>query len=165
MKNLYDSYNSIVKDILDNEEFNKLKYIEHHGITRYEHSFRVSYISYMIASKLHFNKEEVARASLLHDFFISSDDRTSKEKFLSTFTHPKEALKHSSKYFNLTKREANIIKSHMFPLYVTIPRYKESILVSLVDKVVAFYEFSSKFKTKFKYATNMYILILFGIFK
>ena len=36
----------------------------------------------MLASKLHFNKEEVARAGLLHDFFLSNDDRTSKEKFL-----------------------------------------------------------------------------------
>ena len=165
MERLYNSYRTIVEDILENEEFKKLKYIEHHGFTRYEHSFKVSYISYMIASKLHFNKEEVARAGLLHDFFISSDDRTSKEKFLSTFTHPKKAVEHSSKHFNLSKREKNIIASHMFPIYITLPKYKESILVSLVDKLVAVCEFASKFKVKFKYATNMYIFILFGIFK
>lgn len=165
MENLYDSYNSIVKDILENEEFNKLKYIEHHGITRYEHSFKVSYISYLIARNLHFKKEEVARAGLLHDFFISSDDRTIKEKTLSTFTHPKKALENANKNFKLSKREKNIIKSHMFPLYITMPRYKESVLVSLVDKIVALFEFSAKFKSKFKYASNLYILILFGILK
>ena len=54
---------------------------------------------------------------------------------------------------NSTKhlREKNIIKAHMFPMYTTVPRYKESILVSLVDKIVAIYEFSHKFKIKFRW--------------
>ena len=33
------------------------------------------------------------------------------------------------------KMEENIIISHMFPIYPVLPRYKESILVNLVDKV------------------------------
>lgn len=166
MKGLYDSnYNSIVEDILDNKEFNKIKYIEHHGITRYEHSIRVSYISYKIAKRLNLDVVEVARAGLLHDFFISDENRSMKDKIISTFTHPKKALETANKYFDLTKKEENIIKSHMFPIYTCIPKYKESMLVSLVDKLVATYEFSFKFKSKLKYATNFYILILFGVFK
>lgn len=162
----YDScYNSIVDDILTNKEFNKIKYIEHHGVTRYEHSIKVSYYSYKIANILNLSTEEIARAGLLHDFFLSKEDRTLKEKFLSTFVHPKTALETSNKYFDLTDREKNIIESHMFPLYTCIPRYKESFVVSLVDKVVGSYEFMCKFQTKFKYATNLYILVLFGIFK
>ncbi len=166
MKNLYDSdYISIVEDILKNKEFNKIKYIEHHGITRFDHSVRVSYYSYLLAKNLNYNYLEVARAGLLHDFFVSNEKRSFKEKFISTFVHPKEALENSTKYFNLTNREKNIIQSHMFPFYKTIPIYKESWLVSLVDKVVGGYEFMCKFKTKFKYASNFYILILFSIFK
>ena len=158
-------YDSIVSDILDNEEFNKTKYIEHHGVTRYEHLYRVSYFSYLLARKLHFKYKETARAALLHDFFFSDELRSRKEKFLSTFTHPKLALKNSKKYFKLTKLEENIIEAHMFPINIKIPRYKESLLVSLVDKLVAAYEFSLKFKTKLKYATNVLILVLFGVIK
>ena len=159
------NYYNIVKDIMENKEFDKIKYIEHHGVSRYDHLCRVSYYSYLIAHKLHFKEYEVARAALLHDFFFSDELRTKKDKFLSTFIHPKWALKNSEKYFELNELEKNIIESHMFPIYACLPKYKESILVSLVDKVVATYEFSLKFKTRFKYATNVFILVLFGIFK
>ena len=53
----------------------------------------------------------------------------------------------------------------MFPINIKIPRYKESFLVSIVDKIVALYEFSLKFKLKFKYVTNVLILVLFGVVK
>lgn len=162
---LNNEYNSIVDDILDNKEFDKIRYIEHHGITRYEHSIRVSYISYKIAKKLKLNYIEVARAGLLHDFFMSEEKRSIKEKLISMFTHPKVALCNAEKNFDLSKREKNIIESHMFPIYKCLPKYKESILVSTIDKLVATYEFSFKFRLKFKYATNLLILVLFGIFK
>ena len=48
----------------------------------------------------------------------------------------------------------------MFPLYKTLPKYSESWLVSIVDKVVATYEFSQKFKFKLDYATNLMILFI-----
>ena len=37
-----NSYKRIVGNILQNEEFNKIKNIEHHGITRFDHSLKVS---------------------------------------------------------------------------------------------------------------------------
>lgn len=160
-----ENYSSIVKDILNNEEFNKTKYIEHHGVTRYDHLCRVSYYSYILAHKLRFKEREVARAALLHDFFFSDELRTGKEKFLSTFIHPKWALKKSKKHFELNKVEENIIESHMFPLNPKLPRYKESFLVSIVDKFVAAYEFSLKLRLKFKYVTNVLILVMFGVVK
>ena len=165
MKTYDNEYISIVEDILSNKEFNKIKYIEHHGITRFDHSIRVSYLSYKIARFFHLKSDEVARAGLLHDFFLSDEERTMKDKFLSTFTHPKKALKNAKELFELTKREENIIVSHMFPINFIIPRYLESIIVSSVDKLIALYEFSFKFRLKFKYVTNLYILVLFGIVK
>ena len=160
-----EQFELIVSDILENEEFNKTKYIEHHGVTRYDHLYRVAYYSYKISKKFHFKYKEVARAALLHDFFFSDELRSRKEKFLSTFTHSKWALENSKKHFELTKLEENIIESHMFPINPKLPRYKESFLVSIVDKMVATYEFSLKFKTKFKYVTNIFILVLYGIVK
>lgn len=167
MKNIIgdNRYNSIVNDILINEEFNKIKNIEHHGVTRFEHSLKVSYYAYKIADKINLNKNEVARAGLLHDFFLSKENRNLKEKFVSTFVHPKEAVENADKHFIISKREKNIIKSHMFPFYISIPIYKESWLVSLVDKVIGTCEFACKFKTKLKYSTNLFLLVLIEIFK
>lgn len=158
-------YLELVKNILSNEEFNKLKDIEHHGTTRFSHSLRVSYFSYQVAKKLHLDYQEVARAGLLHDFFLSSPDRTLKERFLSTFIHPKYAVLNSCKYFNLTEKEKNIIESHMFPLYISLPKYAESWIVSSIDKVVGTYEFCQKFKYKFSYAANFFLIVLLNNIK
>ena len=158
-------YRKIVKNILDSEEFNKIKNIEHHGITRYDHSLKVSYYSYKIAKTLKLDYRQVARGGLLHDFFLSDEDRTFKDKFLSTFVHPKKAEKNAIKYFGVTEKEADMIRSHMFPVNLTIPRYAESWVVNIVDKVVGIYEFGMKFSKQLRYASNLYLLFLINILK
>lgn len=154
-------YNSIVSHILDNEEFNQIRGIEHHGTTRYDHSLRVSYYSYKIAKLLHLDYEDAARAGLLHDFFISDEDRNLKDRFISTFVHPKEAVENSVRVFNVNEKEQDIIKSHMFPIYISVPKYAESWIVSLVDKVVGTYEFSKEFS----YLANIYLVFIMNILK
>lgn len=158
-------YQRIVENILANEEFDKLKYIEHHGTTRFDHSMRVSYYSYKVAKMLKLSDREVARAGLLHDFFLSDMERTSKDKFISTFVHPKYATENATQHFKLSDKEVDIIKSHMFPIYTAIPKYAESWIVSTVDKIVGAYEFSLQFRHKFSYAFNIYILFLINIIK
>ena len=46
-------YTKIVNHIMENEEFLKINNCKHHGITRLEHSLRVSYYSYKIAKFMH----------------------------------------------------------------------------------------------------------------
>lgn len=154
-------YNSIVSHILNNEEFNQIRGIEHHGTTRYDHSLRVSYYSYKISKLLHLDYEEAARAGLLHDFFISEEDRNLKDRFISTFVHPKEAVENSIRVFNVNEKEQDIIRSHMFPIYISVPKYAESWIVSLVDKVVGTYEFSKEFS----YLANIYLVFIMNILK
>ena len=154
-------YKKIVKDIFRNVEFKKLYNIEHHGISRMEHSIKISYYSYKIAKKLGMDYVSVARGGLLHDFFLDGDERNGKEKFLDTFTHPKRALNTSMEYFNVNDIEKNIIVSHMFPIYISMPKYKESFLVNLVDKVIGCKELLRGFACKFRYRFNYsYILLL-----
>ena len=86
----YD-YLNLVDYILNDDEFNKIDAIEHHGITRKEHSVKVSYYSYKIAKALHLNYRDVARGGLLHDFFLSDEERTGMDRFISTFVHPKKS--------------------------------------------------------------------------
>ena len=135
-----EEYINIVKDILENNNFKKLLDIEHHGITRYDHLIRVSYSSYKIAKKLKFKYVDVARGGLLHDFFLDGNERTNSKKITDTFTHPKRALKTAKSNFQINDIQANIIVSHMFPFYLSIPKYKESILVNIMDKVIGGYE-------------------------
>ena len=115
----------------------------------------------MISKILKLNTKEVARAGLLHDFF-DNNDLSEKEQKLSAFYHPFKAIENSNKLFYLSDIEKDIIISHMFPMIPhKIPKYAESWLVSLVDKVVATYEFISSYSKilSYKYA-NIYVLLL-----
>ena len=158
-------YIQIVGHILDSDHFHKLKTIEHHGITRYDHSIKVSYYSYKVAKILKLNYEDTARGGLLHDFFLSAEERNMKERFVSTFNHPKKAALYASTIFHINDREADIIRSHMFPVNVTIPKYAESWLVDIVDKTIGAYEFMRKFGYKFVYGFNLYVLFLINTMK
>ena len=154
-------YYKIIKDILNNEKFKQTKKCRHHGITRYEHSLKVSYKSYKIAKKHNLDYISTARAGLLHDFFID-EDLTPKKRKISMFVHPYKSLENSNKYFNLNKKEKNIIISHMFPtLPHKIPLYKESIIVSITDKIIATKEFYQSYgKEKIYKLAHLYMLII-----
>ena len=66
------------------------------------------------------------------------------------------------KYFKLDEIQQDIIKTHMFPCNFDIPKYKESWLVSGVDKLVSTYEML-RFKSPL-YA-GIYALFLFEIIR
>ena len=40
----------IIQPILEIEEFNNTKHRKHHGITRFDHSMNVAYITYIVLS-------------------------------------------------------------------------------------------------------------------
>ena len=50
------SFDDIINDILLNKKFNRLSNDEHHGITRYDHCFNVSYLTYKVTRKICKNK-------------------------------------------------------------------------------------------------------------
>lgn len=58
-----------------------------------------------------------------------------------------------------------MIKCHMFPLDVRIPKYAESWIVNLVDTGVSVCEFSKKFGYQFSYLFNLYLILLFNTMK
>ncbi|MBQ9013225.1 MAG: HD domain-containing protein [Bacilli bacterium] len=144
-------YINLVNDILSNDEFKKLKEFKHHGDNRLNHVIRVSYYSYLISKRFNMNTRSVARAGLLHDFFLVNNQEISlKERIKVLITHPKLAVENSKKHFKLNKLEENIIISHMFPFYKALPKYKESWLVNTVDNAMAFYERYFTIKDKVK---------------
>lgn len=154
-------YINLVWDIMNNEHFLKLKDNKHHGLTRYEHSIKVSYFSYKLAKKLKLNYQETARAGLLHDFF-DNGDLTPKQRKFSVFYHPYKSLENATNTFYLSDMGKDIIITHMFPaIPYKIPKYAESWLVSTIDKLVATYEFGYSYSRLLSYKLpNLYILLL-----
>ncbi len=147
-----EEFEKIINPILNNNEFLKTKEKRHHGITRLDHLMRVSYYSFLITKILHLNYKETARAALLHDFFL--DETSNDSKIGKLRNHPYYALENSLKYYNLTDREQDIIKTHMFPVTFIPPKYLESWIVDLVDDFAGIYEKYKSSCAEFKTAVT-----------
>lgn len=124
----------------DIEKYNEMIMDKHHGLTRYEHSLRVAKYSFYLSIIFKADKLTATRAALMHDFFTNEDiDKTQYIQYLKT--HPAIALNNSKKYFKVSEKEEQIIKSHMFPIGSEIPSSKEAWIVSFTDKYISVYEF------------------------
>lgn len=148
-------FESITRDILTHPEFIKLKSELHHGISRYEHSLRVAKTSYNLAKAMNLDYKSITRAGLLHDFYFDAE-LIDFNKRKTLVEHPKIALQNSKRYFELNERQENAIVSHMFPLKGKIPKYKESFVVGISDKIVATHEMY-----RYKAVMQLGIIMLF----
>lgn len=151
-----DEYLSHVEDLLYSDELRKLQNIVHHKHTnRFRHSLFVSYRSFNIAKKHGgCDLRAVARGGLLHDLFYET--RLEIEKLgegSHNFVHPKIALKNAEKLTELNEIEKDIILKHMFLCTkCKAPKYKESFIVSMVDKYCAISEVFEPTRNKIKEA-------------
>lgn len=147
MKNK-EEFENIIKDIKENETVNLMKnYRQHFNTSCYEHCYNASYYCFLIAKKLHWDYKSVARAAMLHDLFLYDwRKRENNRKGFHAFTHGNTACQNACKLFNLTEKEQNIIKRHMFPVTLIPPKSKEGFLLTLVDKYCGLIEIKSKFK-------------------
>ena len=127
---------------------------------------RVSYYAYKVSKFLKLSYEEVARAGLLHDFFLVDNSDVDTTKRLDVLiNHPKYALANAKRYFEITEKEENIILSHMFPISLKVPRYVESWIVDIVDNFVAIAEALYSVRRHLKVATNFLLLILLSYWR
>ena len=149
----FDDWYNIVEEILLNDEFQKRKYFRHHKGSLWDHVTEVSYYSYLMAKAKHLDERTCAIAGLLHDFYpkaykYSDELKQIDPEYLSDvrkkqpihqmhgFTHAEAASKNSWKYFpNLMDEKIDeCIKTHMFPLNIRPPKYKEGWIITYVDK-------------------------------
>lgn len=141
------------------------EYTQHGDTSCLLHSIAVAYYSYKVAKKIGGKKavlDELIKGALLHDYFLY-DWHTNPipENGLHGFSHPITALENASKDFPLTKREKNIIQSHMFPLTLTrLPVCREAWIVTLVDKVCSIYEVFARNTYKKSEIREAYRMIL-----
>ncbi len=128
------------KDIIYNATYKTQKnYMQHGKTSVLEHEMNVAIYALKMANTFHINVDErtLIRGSLLHDYFLYDWHIDDKSHRLHGFSHAKTALANASNDFDLNKVEKNMISCHMFPLNLRIPRYKESIILCLADKIVA----------------------------
>jgi len=136
-------YNQIIEPIISNIDFQKRKeFVHHENESVYEHSLRVSVLSYKIAKKIKVDYKSAAIGGLLHDFYTTpwQEDSTPKPFFQKHgFTHAKDAHNNAKKYFSniVNPKIENIILRHMFPLNITPPKYIESWIVTISDKIIS----------------------------
>lgn len=142
-------YLTLVGDLLDQPAVQKLaNYTQHHHSDRLQHSISVSFDSYKLAKSMHLDYKSVARAGLLHDLFYY-DWRTTKFNLGShAFIHPRVSLRNAEKITPLNDMEKDVILKHMFGATLALPKYRESLLVSLVDDYEAEHEFFGPLRQK-----------------
>lgn len=118
------------------------RYIQHGTTTVKEHCINVAQTAYFMSQRLHIrvHEEDLIRGALLHDYFLYDWHEKCLKNSIHGFTHPKKALTEASKDFDLTHIEKDMIRSHMFPLTVKPPKYRESVLLCIADKICALQE-------------------------
>ena len=135
-------YMTYVRDILYHPEVQRLDQFVHHKFTtRLEHSIMVSYLSYRWAKRLGLDARSTARAGLLHDlFFYEGCNKKQVGGRGHNYEHPRIALKNAEALFELNDLERDIILKHMCGSTRDIPKYKESWIVTMMDKQAAVME-------------------------
>lgn len=163
-----DEFIQMIDDLLNNDTVKQMKnFRQHYETSCFDHCLIASYYCYLYGKKFNLDYVSCARAAMLHDLFLY-DWRKKQDgrKGLHAFTHPKTAYENASKLFDLNEKEKDIILKHMWPVTIFFPKYKESYLLTLVDKYCAlnesYQEIYNRFcqKKLFRYA-YVFLCVLF----
>lgn len=119
------------------------KHRQHRGNTTFRHCRSVAVESFRLAQRFGWRVDEdvLARGAMLHDYHLYTRQNKKVGALRHLLSHPKQACGNAERVFDLSRKEKNIIESHMWPLtFFKPPRSKEAILVTLADKLCAFRE-------------------------
>lgn len=133
------------EDILESVNFQLTReHIQHGTVTVHAHCINVAKHSLVLADKLKIRvrHRELIRGALLHDYFLYDwHDKDHINPFkLHGFFHPGRALKNATRDFELTEREKDIIRKHMWPMTIIPPKCREAWIVTAADKWVSLLE-------------------------
>lgn len=138
-RDLHRKIHDAAADILKSDNFQSTKaHIQHGNMTVNSHCINVAKYSLALSRKLRIrcNERELIRGALLHDYFLydwHSPEHVPLYKLHGLF-HPGVAYKNASKEYELSAREAEIIRKHMWPLTVVPPMCREAWIVTTADK-------------------------------
>ncbi len=122
----------IARPVVNHPDVARLSIYKHHKFkSRLRHVIEVAYISFLWSDLLRLENKSIVRGALLHDLFYY--DWLQDGPRFHGFRHHNIALRNAQAITNLSKKEEDIIKKHMWPLTIIPPRYIESYIVSMVD--------------------------------
>jgi len=129
-------------EILENPLFLSMKSYRHHAdVSCLDHTLAVAEFVYAKSKQWNLDYISATRGALLHDFYLY--DWHTHSPGLHGLKHPRLAMENASMLFDLNEIEENAILRHMWPLTPIPPRYPESLLVSLADKISSYREYFS----------------------
>jgi len=132
------AFTQVTGELLCSKPVRQMGQWKHHGpITTLDHSLFVAYLSYRAARFLRLDAAAAARGGLLHDLYLYDSRDRSAHPGWQCFDHPRAAARNAAALTPLSKKERNIILSHMWPLGGALPRSPEAVLVDLVDTLCA----------------------------
>ncbi len=138
---LLSQYQDCVSDLICQDMVQKMReYVQHCQTSRLQHSINVSYYSFLICYKLGWDYRSAARAGLLHDLFFYDWRKKSKLRGNHAAWHPRVAYDNAKKICELNDIEKDAILKHMWPCTLVPPKYKESYVLTMVDKICAVME-------------------------
>lgn len=139
-----DFFNNVVHEIVSNENYQRMKKYQHHAnVSCYEHCYNVALYSYILAIRNKWNVDlrALIRGAMLHDYYLYDWHVRNGRKRWHGFRHPKISYNNAKKDFEINKKEKDIIIKHMWPLTLfSIPRYRESFIVTYADKMITIKE-------------------------
>ena len=141
-----NSYYDCVSDIIMRKQVQELKNFTHHiSTTRFQHCVNVSYYSYIVCKKFRLNARSAARAGLLHDLFYYDRKQynasRTKGQVSHSMQHSLQASANAAELTDITSLERDMIEKHMWPATRPMPRYKETYIITVIDKYCAVLEF------------------------
>lgn len=115
------------------------QFLQHGTVSVFAHSVAVACLCLAIAEHLNLSVDTRAlvRGALLHDYFLYDWHVPDPGHRLHGFTHARRALRNAERDFSLGDIEKDMIATHMFPLNLRPPRYRESVILCIADKISA----------------------------
>lgn len=138
-------YEELNKLVMDSRIRRLSKYPQHNGSNTLTHCVQVAKRSFALAEEFGWDidEKELARGAMLHDYYQYDIKEEGFSAYHHGTSHPLTAMKKAQEDFDLTEKERNIIRGHMWPLTLAHPpKSKEAILVCLADKDIATREFA-----------------------
>lgn len=117
-------------------------FIQHGSVSTFEHSVSVTRMCLRLSRGFHISTDErsLIRGALLHDYYLYDWHKPRAGNDLHAFSHARKALKNAMQDFCLNEIERDMIQCHMFPLTIKPPRFRESAILCIADKVCALRE-------------------------
>ena len=141
-----NSYYACISDIIGSKQVQELKSITHHiSTTRFQHCVNVSYYGFIICRKLKLDARSAARAGLMHDMFYYDrkefNSSRAKGQLRHSAMHSLVASENAALLTDISEKERDMIEKHMWPMTRPKPCYKETYIITFVDKYCAVLEF------------------------